>query len=208
MVDIAHRNSERLLVLVTDLLMAASDGDETRTLRYQECSLAEIVEQALDDQRSAANLSGIRLRGEIADRHPVRADPIRVRQVIDNLLSNAIKYNRPGGEVTIGVHRTGADVRVSVADTGAGLTADEIDHLFDRFYRTESARESAITGSGLGLGISREIARQHGGELSVTSIPGTGTTFLLVLPSGTLAAESTGSRSSEHTPSATVRRRA
>jgi signal transduction histidine kinase len=78
----------------------------------------------------------------------------------------------------------GADVRVSVADTGVGLAPEELTHLFDRFYRTESARNSAIAGSGLGLGISRDIVRQHGGDLSVTSTPGTGTTFLLVLPVG------------------------
>lgn len=184
MVDVAHRNSERLLILVTDLLIAATDADDTRALRYQDCSIAEIVEDALDDQRSAANLSGIRLRGEISDRRPVRADPTRVRQVVDNLLSNAIKYNRPGGEVVVGVRRVGADIRISVADTGVGLTADEIAHLFDRFYRTESARNSSVTGSGLGLAISRDIARGHGGELSVTSTPGEGTTFLLALPAG------------------------
>jgi two-component system phosphate regulon sensor histidine kinase PhoR len=184
MVDVAHRNSERLLILVTDLLLAASNADDERALNYQEVRVADIVEQALDDQRAVANLSGIRLRGDIWDRALSRVDPIRIRQVVDNLLSNAIKYNRPGGEVTITVKRVGADVRVSVADTGVGLAPEELTHLFDRFYRTESARNSAIAGSGLGLGISRDIVRQHGGDLSVTSTPGTGTTFLLVLPVG------------------------
>jgi two-component system phosphate regulon sensor histidine kinase PhoR len=168
----------------TDLLLAASNADDERALNYQEVRVADIVEQALDDQRAVANLSGIRLRGDIWDRALSRVDPIRIRQVVDNLLSNAIKYNRPGGEVTITVKRVGADVRVSVADTGVGLAPEELTHLFDRFYRTESARNSAIAGSGLGLGISRDIVRQHGGDLSVTSTPGTGTTFLLVLPVG------------------------
>jgi two-component system phosphate regulon sensor histidine kinase PhoR len=84
----------------------------------------------------------------------------------------------------IAVKRVGADVRITVSDTGMGLTAEEIGHLFDRFYRTESARNSTIAGSGLGLGISRDIVRQHGGDLSVSSTPGEGTTFLLVLPVG------------------------
>jgi two-component system phosphate regulon sensor histidine kinase PhoR len=184
MIDVAHRNSERLLILVTDLLLAASDADEERTLHYQDASVAEIVEHSLDDQRAAANLSGIRLRGDISDRATSRVDPLRLRQVVDNLLSNAIKYNRPGGEVMIAVKRVGADVRITVSDTGMGLTAEEIGHLFDRFYRTESARNSTIAGSGLGLGISRDIVRQHGGDLSVSSTPGEGTTFLLVLPVG------------------------
>lgn len=208
MVDVAHRNSERLLILVTDLLNAATDGDDTRSLRYQDCSIAEIVEEALDDQRSAANLSGIRLRGEIDDRRPVRADATRVRQVVDNLLSNAIKYNRPGGEVVVSVRRVGADIRISVRDTGVGLTAEELAHLFDRFYRTESARQSAVAGSGLGLGISRDIARQHGGELSVTSVPGEGTTFLLALPAGITTVEPLESPSAIPTSFPTARRRA
>jgi two-component system phosphate regulon sensor histidine kinase PhoR len=182
MVDIAHRNSERLLSLVTDLLIAASDADESLAMRFQPCNIAEIVEQALDDQRAVANLSGIRLRGAITDRGPASADPLRIRQVVDNLLSNAIKYNRPGGEVTISVETNAASVRVTVADTGVGLSSDELDHLFDRFYRTESARKSSVPGSGLGLGITRDIVRQHGGELGVSSEPGVGTTFLMSLP--------------------------
>jgi two-component system phosphate regulon sensor histidine kinase PhoR len=188
MVDIAHRNSERLLSLVTDLLIAASDADETLAMRFQPCSIAEIVEQALDDQRAVANLSGIRLRGSITDRGPASADPLRIRQVVDNLLSNAIKYNRPGGEVTIAVETVAASVRVTVADTGVGMSPEEIGHLFDRFYRTESARKSAVPGSGLGMGITRDIVRQHGGELGVSSEPGVGTTFLMSLPTARPAA--------------------
>ncbi|PRY70447.1 signal transduction histidine kinase [Glaciihabitans tibetensis] len=182
MVDIAHRNSERLLSLVTDLLNAASDADEALSMRFQHCSIAEIVEQALDDQRAVANLSGIRLRGSISDRGPASADPLRIRQVIDNLLSNAIKYNRPGGEVVIAVETVDASIRVTVSDTGVGLSQDEISHLFDRFYRTESARLSSVAGSGLGLGITRDIVRQHGGELGVSSQLGVGTTFAMSLP--------------------------
>jgi two-component system phosphate regulon sensor histidine kinase PhoR len=188
MVDIAHRNSERLLSLVTDLLIAASDADETLAMRFQVCNVAEIVEQALDDQRAVANLSGIRLRGAIADRGPASADPLRIRQVVDNLLSNAIKYNRPGGEVTITVETVAASVQVTVADTGVGMSSEEIGHLFDRFYRTESARNSPVPGSGLGMGITRDIVRQHGGELGVSSEPGVGTTFLMSLPTARPAA--------------------
>jgi two-component system phosphate regulon sensor histidine kinase PhoR len=197
MVDIAHRNSERLLSLVTDLLIAASDADET-----QLCSVAEIVEQALDDQRAVANLSGIRLRGSITDRGPASADPLRIRQVIDNLLSNAIKYNRAGGEVTIAVETVAASVRVTVADTGVGMTPEEISHLFDRFYRTESARNSSVPGSGLGMGITRDIVRQHGGELGVSSEPGVGTTFLMSLPTARPTAP--GSRTSDSVDLSTI----
>jgi two-component system phosphate regulon sensor histidine kinase PhoR len=80
-----------------------------------------------------------------------------------------------------------------------GLSADELSHLFDRFYRTESARQSAVPGSGLGMGITRDIVRQHGGELGVSSEPGVGTTFLMSLPTARPTGAAPRSTMSAHT---------
>jgi two-component system phosphate regulon sensor histidine kinase PhoR len=182
MIDIAHRNSERLLSLVTDLLLAASDADKTLPLTLVRCDVAVIAQQALEDQRAVADATGISLFADITATAVTNADPLRIRQVLDNLLSNAIKYNRPGGSVTVGVSFVPNGIRVSVADTGVGLTDEEQAQLFDKFFRTQSARQSTVTGSGLGMGIVRDIVRQHGGELAVASSVGVGSTFTMMLP--------------------------
>jgi two-component system phosphate regulon sensor histidine kinase PhoR len=182
MIDIAHRNSERLLSLVTDLLLAASDADKTLPLTLVSCDVALIAQHALEDQRAVADATGVSVFAEITAPAITNADPLRIRQVLDNLLSNAIKYNRPGGSVTVGVSFVPNGIRVSVADTGVGLTDEEQAQLFDKFFRTQSARQSTITGSGLGMGIVRDIVRQHGGELAVASAVGVGSTFTMMLP--------------------------
>ncbi len=182
MVDIAHRNSERLLSLVTDLLTAASDADKRMPLKFETCDIATIVRQAVDDQRPVAANRGITLTAVAEETTITSADPLRIRQVVDNLLSNAIKYNRDGGRVVVSASSGVDDVIVNVADTGVGLTPEEQSHLFDRFYRTESARASSTQGTGLGMGITRDIVRQHGGELTVQSERGVGSTFVMTLP--------------------------
>ncbi|MCU1403740.1 MAG: sensor histidine kinase [Glaciihabitans sp.] len=182
MVDVAHRNSERLLTLVTDLLLAASDAEKTLPLTFEPFELSKIVQYAIDDQATAAEKVSVSLRVDIDGPVLITADPLRIRQVIDNLLSNAIKYNRPGGSVTIRVETNPTSIKLSVVDTGVGLTPDEQSHIFDKFYRTDSARQSDVEGSGLGMSITREIIRRHGGDLTLESEMGVGSTFSMTLP--------------------------
>src|SRR5690606_26193097 len=113
---------------------------------------------------------------------PVIADPVRMRQVLDNLVTNAIKYNREWGEVVVTVQLQDDRVNVVVRDTGQGIPEADRARIFDRFYRTSSARNSATVGSGLGLSITRDIVHRHGGELSVSSELGIGTEFRLSIP--------------------------
>ncbi|HEV7950878.1 MAG TPA: ATP-binding protein [Glaciihabitans sp.] len=185
MVDVAHRNSERLLSLVTDLLSAASDADTSLTVTVQECDLAEIARQSVEDLQVAASARPVTLVLQSPNQVSASVDPLRIRQVIDNLLSNAIKYNRSGGKVTLSIEPSAQVISIHVTDTGVGLAPDELSHLFDRFYRTESARQSSVQGSGLGMGIVRDIVRQHGGDLTVSSEVGVGSTFSFVVPAGT-----------------------
>jgi signal transduction histidine kinase len=114
----------------------------------------------------------------------VRADPERIAQVLDNLLGNAAKYSPTGRPVAVAVAVNG-DARVSVQDQGAGIAPDELPYLFERFYRTEHARQGQQKGTGLGLYISQEIARAHGGRLTAESTMGAGSRFTLHLPLGT-----------------------
>jgi signal transduction histidine kinase len=99
-----------------------------------------------------------------------------------NLLDNAIRYTPSGGRVTLGCHRRNATIEISVCDTGPGITPEHLPRLFDRFYRVDRGRSRAQGGSGLGLAIAQSIAQLHGGEITVSSAVGQGSTFLVRLP--------------------------
>jgi len=185
MLDIAARNSERMLGLVTDLLQTASDKDGTLTLAVSSCDIAELARQSIESAQIAASQRELSVSAVIDRPAVTNADPFRIRQVIDNLMTNAVKYNRTGGSITVSVESTDEIVRVDVSDTGVGVSAADQAHLFDRFFRAGSARKSDVVGTGLGLGISRDIAKLHGGSLSVRSEVGVGSTFSLILPAAT-----------------------
>ena len=182
MLGIASKNADRLLVLVAELLTAASDAKHALTLTPGACELSGIVTESIDSLRPLAEQSQISLEIGELPLLPLHADAFRLRQVIDNVLSNAIKYNVPGGGVVTFIRVTDATVEVRVTDTGRGMTLDEQEHLFDRFYRADSVRGSSVHGYGLGLSISRDIMRQHGGDLRLESVPGRGSTAIVTLP--------------------------
>lgn len=122
-------------------------------------------------------------------------DPMRMRQVVDNLVTNAIKYNREWGSVTVAVAVEDGGVSVEVRDTGQGIPDADLPRIFDRFYRTNSAKTSTTVGTGLGLSITREIIHRHGGQLTVSSELGIGTTFRILVPTEREASAAAGSRS-------------
>jgi two-component system, OmpR family, phosphate regulon sensor histidine kinase PhoR len=182
MLQVASSNADRLLALVADLLTAASRTEQQIAMSFHQCELGEIVGQAIQAQRPAADERGIRLVDDVEGPIMLEADGFRLRQVVDNLLSNAIKYNRENGRVVVAADATDDLVTLTVKDTGIGLSELEQTKLFDRFFRAESVRNSTIHGSGLGLSISRDIIRRHGGDLTVSSTLGVGTVFTATLP--------------------------
>ncbi|HLP22422.1 MAG TPA: HAMP domain-containing sensor histidine kinase [Microbacteriaceae bacterium] len=187
---IAQRNGERLLDLITQILEASRGNTAEVALEPEWADVSSIVRQAVESQELRAAERGIRI--DISSLRPCQAriDPSRIRQVVDNMLSNAIKYNREFGLVRIDVEPVGHEVMVQVSDTGYGVTPEELPRVFERHFRSERVRNSSIHGHGLGLSISRDIARQHGGDLELESTPGEGSTIRLVLPtSGPVASE-------------------
>ena len=182
MIEVSYRNAERLVALVTDLLLAASQASSTLPVALESCDISELIEQAIDGQLPAASERGISIDVSLVPHLTAQADPLRMRQVVDNLLSNAIKYNREGGKIKVRMRRRDREVAISISDTGLGIAPADLAQLFDRFFRTESAKSSKTVGTGLGLGITRDIIRQHGGDLSVTSELGTGSTFTITFP--------------------------
>ncbi|WP_405985376.1 sensor histidine kinase [Streptomyces sp. NBC_00872] len=117
---------------------------------------------------------------------PLHADPVRLRQAVSNLVSNAVRHTPPGGTVTLRSYVTGSgdEVALEVSDTGSGIPAEDVPHVFDRFWRAEKSRNRSTGGSGLGLAIVLKLAEAHGGTASVESTEGRGSVFTVRLPAG------------------------
>jgi signal transduction histidine kinase len=112
----------------------------------------------------------------------IRADGVRLLRVLDNLLANALRHTPPGGLVRLSGALERERLAIRVEDTGEGMPPEVLAHLFERYYRGDSARTRAHEGSGLGLAIARAIARAHGGDLTAESAPREGSTLTLTLP--------------------------
>jgi two-component system sensor histidine kinase BaeS len=169
----------RLARMVDDLQTLAEADAAALNLALTHADLADIAATAADSLAGRFEAGGIAVERQLAS-VAVLADVGRLHQVITNLLTNALKFTPPGGRVTIyaGPANRGAVVRVT--DTGAGIPADELPRIFDRFWR--GRRASRTSGSGIGLAVAAELTRAHGGELTAASTEGHGTQMTLTLP--------------------------
>ena len=131
--------------------------------------------------QAQAGRAGLLLRMEgLPEPVEVKADPSRLEQVLVNLIHNAIKFTNPGGEVILSAEPAEGFVRFSVRDTGAGIPAEDLERIFERFYKADRARSSG--GTGLGLSIARHIVEAHGGKIWAESVEGRGSTFYFTIP--------------------------
>lgn len=144
----------------------------------------QVLDEVMEAQQPLAAAAGIDLRRDaLAGLPAVRADPFRLRQVFENLIGNALKFTPSGGSVTVGATALEGAVEFRVVDTGAGMPAEHLAHLFDRFWQADRADRR---GAGLGLAIVRGIVEAHGGHVRVDSALGRGTTFFFTIPSSAL----------------------
>lgn len=177
---VVRRNAEHLLNLVNDLIAVASERVD---LSLTETDLSRVVAMEVDAALPRAAGNGLQLVLETEKPLPARVDPERISQVVRNLLSNAIKYSPNGGVITARATRTDAGLVCSITDTGLGMTEEEQEQAFTKFFRSARSRETAIPGAGLGLPVSKTIVEGHGGSISLESEPGVGTTASFILPS-------------------------
>jgi signal transduction histidine kinase len=175
----ATREARRLVRLVADLL-ALARADAGATLRRHPVELDRAVLDAFGAARQMADGRDLTL-GEL-EPVLVEGDPDQLKQLLLALLDNALKYTPPSGRVSLGLRRAGPVAEVTVRDTGIGIGAEDLPHVFERFYRADPARNRDPGGTGLGLAIARWIAEQHGGTLALSSEPGRGTTATVRLP--------------------------
>jgi two-component system sensor histidine kinase BaeS len=174
-----HEEVLRLAGMVDDLQTLASAEAAALHLVRETCDLATVTEMATDAMRAKAAAAGVGVSRDLAPAL-MEGDPTRLHQIVTNLLSNAVKFTPAGGTVQVRVTGTGT-ARLVVADTGPGIAADELPHVFDRFWRGRRATE-ATDGTGIGLSIVGELVAAHGGDISVDSVPGQGTTVTVTFP--------------------------
>ncbi|MGI8606155.1 MAG: sensor histidine kinase [Gaiellaceae bacterium] len=178
---VVERNADRLLGLVGDLLFVAQVDAGRLPIEFDDLDLALVAAECVEGSRPAAEAKRLEL---ILDAPPLAAkgDRGRLDQLLGNLVSNAVKFTPDGGRVTVRVSAQDEGALIEVSDNGIGVPEAERDQLFTRFFRSSTATENAIPGTGLCLVIAKAIAEAHGGRIAVESREGVGTTFKVTLP--------------------------
>jgi len=172
---------QNITTLINDLLDLGrfEEGFDTRRETIQ---LESIVQYSLNTLESLIKEKNLHLEDNIASNLPaLRANPISIRQLLDNLLGNAVKYTPRGGTVRVSISTQDRQLILEISDTGPGIPLDEQPHIFEKFYRASNVVENS-KGTGLGLAIVKSIVEGHQGRVWVESIPGHGSTFIVVLP--------------------------
>jgi len=184
LVDMARikRSARHLLVLIDDILNFARVEAGRLEFRLADVPMATLVAELEELVAPQVAAKALRFeRGAVGG--TASADPEKLRQALLNLLSNAVKFTPPGGRIALATATDGDQVRIEVSDTGRGIAADQLERIFEPFVQVGRGLTTPATdGVGLGLAISRELARAMDGDLTVTSTPGVGSTFTLVLP--------------------------
>ena len=180
MLAAVDRNSTRLFRLINDLLFVAQVNAGKLNVAIEDVDLAAVAAEAVSDARPRAAAAEVALEFECDLTPTVRADRVRLGQVFDNLISNAIKFTPAGGRVGLTVSMVGEDAMIVVADSGMGMTPEDQQRLFTRFFRTKAVAK--IQGTGLGLSITKAIIDAHRGSISVDSEVGHGTRFTFTVP--------------------------
>jgi len=176
----------RLSSLVTDLLQLARLEAAASDLEFSTFDLGLVVEDALATLEEFARENSIVIEGRVADGLTVLANFDALVQVLTNLLDNAIKHTEPGGQVDVEAGVVGGRIVLKVSDSGCGIPDEDCERVFERFFRVDKGRSRDSGGSGLGLAIVKHIVLSHGGQVSVRSEEGNGSTFRVELPRGNL----------------------
>ncbi|MEP7137549.1 MAG: HAMP domain-containing sensor histidine kinase [Chloroflexota bacterium] len=179
----AQRDVRNLSALIDDLFQMAQLDAGGFSLHRAESSLSDLVSDTLESFTELAKQQEIVLEGNVdSDVDPVMMDTQAIGRVLNNLIGNALRHTTGRGRVSVWVRRAAQSVEVTVSDTGAGIRADDLPRIFERFYRGEKSRNRGTGGAGLGLAIARGIVRAHGGDIKVESQIGKGTQFTFYIP--------------------------
>ncbi|HEV3476035.1 MAG TPA: ATP-binding protein [Rubrobacteraceae bacterium] len=180
--ELADQELRRIRAMVEELLTLALMDSWQYQLEVGPTDLGRIVQTAIESVKPKAERFGTEIRFGDAGEHRCICDAQKLYQVFLNLLDNAIKYSEAGARVDITIGEDASSLTVEVRDNGVGIPEEELSQLFERFYRVDKDRSRATGGSGLGLAISKQIVEMHGGDISVESEVGVGSTFTVRIP--------------------------
>jgi two-component system OmpR family sensor kinase len=179
---VIHSEADRMHRMVQDLLELARLDAGIADFKRLPVDIANLLHGLAEKFSPQARRAQVNLRTEIGPLPPLTGDEDRLMQAFANLVDNALKFTPPNGEVVIRAGQAAGQVEVSVSDTGPGIPAEDIPHIFDRFYQTDKSRSQERRGFGLGLSIASEIIQAHRGTITVHSLPGRGSSFTVILP--------------------------
>ncbi|MCA9031100.1 MAG: PAS domain-containing protein [Planctomycetaceae bacterium] len=183
MVGQIERQAEKLHVLIQDILKLARIESRFEKFELVPINVSKVIGECISDRTPIATAREITFDLEEGDKSAlVLGDETGFRSIIDNLLNNAINYNHAGGKVTVRWRREGDQVHIDVIDTGIGISREDQERVFERFYRVDKARSATSGGTGLGLAIVKHLVTVFHGSISVSSEVGKGSTFTLSLP--------------------------
>lgn len=177
-----NNETDRLNSIVTELLSLVDLNKKHLVLEYEMTNLNTNIDKILDQLKPFADQKNIKIVFEELDSIVMRLDKNKIKQAIINIVHNAIVYTPEFGVVTVRLYKDRDQVVLEIEDTGYGIPKENIDSIFDRFYRVDKARSRNTGGTGLGLSISKQIINLHHGSISVTSVLGVGSTFYIRLP--------------------------
>jgi len=174
--------SERLTRLVQQVIDLSRLQDDALSDETQVIKVGELVSEACEHSATDAEDKGIEITMAIEPDLLVEGDRGQLHAAVSNLVENAVTYSDAGSRVAVSAQQSGDTIRITVADTGIGIPNDELERIFERFYRVDPARARATGGTGLGLSIVKHVAASNGGAVEVWSEPGHGSSFTLALP--------------------------
>ena len=186
------RESRRTAALIDDLLLLARGDAGRDTTQLEVLDARALVRGAAEQATAMGAPKGVDVQLELdSEELPILGSDAKLRRLLLILVDNAIKYTPGAGRITLSASANGSDVIISVADTGVGISADDVPHIFERFWRADKVRSREVSGVGLGLPIARQIAEQHGASLDVRSEPGRGSLFTVRMPRAVASEQAT-----------------
>jgi two-component system sensor histidine kinase SenX3 len=177
-----HLEAERLTRLVQQIIDLSRLQNDTLSDEATTIKVGELVSEACEHSATEAEHKGIEIVTSVEPDLHVLGDRIQLHAAVSNLVENAVTYSPDGSRISVAAQLAGDDVRLTVADNGIGIPGEELERIFERFYRVDPARARATGGTGLGLSIVKHVAASNGGTVEVWSEPGLGSSFTLVLP--------------------------
>jgi len=177
------QETDRMIRVIKDLLLLAKLDYKREIYKFEKLNINNLLKEIYEQSGVLATAKNIQVNLEIPENDIfIRADKVHLRRLFLNLINNAINYTPENGEVKIGATSSGSNVSVNIEDNGVGISEENLDKIFDKFFRIKKDAPSEASGTGLGLNIAQSIAHAHNGEISVKSQLGKGSTFTVTLP--------------------------